>query len=47
MDGENLTVPANSFDTVISRVGLIFFPDQQKALKEMPIMICILLMGLP
>jgi ubiquinone/menaquinone biosynthesis C-methylase UbiE len=35
MDGENLTVPDNSFDTVISRVGLIFFPDQQKALKEM------------
>jgi len=35
MDGENLTVPDNSFDVVISRVGLIFFPDQQKALKEM------------
>jgi ubiquinone/menaquinone biosynthesis C-methylase UbiE len=35
MDGENLTVSDNSFDTVISRVGLIFFPDQQKALKEM------------
>lgn len=35
MDGENLTVPDNSFDTVISRVGLIFFPDQQKSLKEM------------
>lgn len=35
MDGENLTVPENSFDAVISRVGLIFFPDQQKALKEM------------
>ncbi len=35
MDGEKLTVPDNSFDTVISRVGLIFFPDQQKALKEM------------
>ena len=35
MDGENLTVPDNSFDTVISRVGLIFFPNQQKALKEM------------
>lgn len=35
MDGENLTVPDNSFDTIISRVGLIFFPDQQKALKEM------------
>ena len=35
MDGENLTVADNSFDTVISRVGLIFFPDQQKALSEM------------
>lgn len=35
MDGENLSVLDNSFDTVISRVGLIFFPDQQKALKEM------------
>lgn len=35
MDGENLTVADSSFDTVISRVGLIFFPDQQKALKEM------------
>ena len=35
MDGENLTLPDNSFDTIISRVGLIFFPDQQKALKEM------------
>lgn len=35
MDGENLTVPDNSFDTIISRVGLIFFPYQQKALKEM------------
>ncbi len=35
MDGENLTFPDNSFDTVISRVGLIFFPDQQKALSEM------------
>jgi ubiquinone/menaquinone biosynthesis C-methylase UbiE len=35
MDGENLTVPDNSFDVVISRVGLIFFPDQQKALREM------------
>lgn len=35
MDGENLTVPDNSFDVVISRVGLIFFPNQQKALKEM------------
>ena len=35
MDGEDLTVPDNSFDVVISRVGLIFFPDQKKALKEM------------
>jgi len=34
MDGENLTLPDNSFDTIISRVGLIFFPDQQKALNE-------------
>lgn len=35
MDGENLTLPDNSFDTIISRVGLIYFPDQQKALGEM------------
>lgn len=35
MDGEDLTVPDNYFDAVISRVGLIFFPNQQKALKEM------------
>lgn len=35
MDGENLTLPDESFDVVISRVGLIYFPDQQKALKEM------------
>ena len=35
MDGENLTVDDDSFDAVISRVGLIYFPDQQKALKEM------------
>lgn len=35
MDGENLTLEENTFDAVISRVGLIYFPDQQKALKEM------------
>ena len=35
MDGENLTVPDATFDAVISRVGLIYFPDQQRALKEM------------
>lgn len=35
MDGENLDLPDASFDAVISRVGLIYFPDQQRALKEM------------
>jgi len=35
MDGENLDLPDNSFDAVISRVGLIYFPDQQKALRGM------------
>jgi ubiquinone/menaquinone biosynthesis C-methylase UbiE len=35
MDGEHLDVPAESFDAVISRVGLIYFPDQQAALKGM------------
>ena len=36
LDGENLDelTPA-SFDAVISRVGLIYFPDQQKALTGM------------
>jgi len=35
MDGENLSLEDRTFDVVISRVGLIYFPDQQKALKEM------------
>ncbi len=35
MDGENLTIADATFDAVISRVGLIYFPDQQRALKEM------------
>ena len=36
MDGENLEeLDADSFDAVISRVGLIYFPDQQKALTGM------------
>jgi len=35
MDGENLTLEDETFDAVVSRVGLIYFPDQQKALKEM------------
>ena len=33
MDGENLEVPEESFDSVISRVGLIYFPDRSKALR--------------
>lgn len=36
LDGEALdTLPAGSFDAVISRVGLIYFPDQQRALAGM------------
>ncbi|BBK32809.1 ubiquinone/menaquinone biosynthesis C-methylase UbiE [Stella humosa] len=35
MDGEAIDVAAESFDAVISRVGLIYFPDQQKALAGM------------
>jgi len=35
MDGENLSLEDETFDVVISRVGLIYFTDQQKALKEM------------
>ncbi len=35
MDGELLDVPEQTFDVVISRVGLIYFPDQQKALAGM------------
>jgi SAM-dependent methyltransferase len=35
LDGERLTVETESFDAVISRVGLIYFPDQQAALTSM------------
>jgi SAM-dependent methyltransferase len=36
IDGENLAdLSAEPFDAVISRVGLIYFPDQQKALAGM------------
>jgi ubiquinone/menaquinone biosynthesis C-methylase UbiE len=36
LDGEAVdTLPARSFDAVISRVGLIYFPDRQKALSAM------------
>lgn len=35
-DGETLdTLPPGSFDAAISRVGLIYFPDQQAALRGM------------
>ena len=35
MDGENLELPDNSYDAVLSRVGLIYFPDQHRALTGM------------
>lgn len=35
MDGEEISVPSESFDVVTSRVGLIYFPDQQRALAAM------------
>jgi SAM-dependent methyltransferase len=35
LDGEHLTVDESSFDAVISRVGLIYFPDQAAALAGM------------
>jgi SAM-dependent methyltransferase len=35
MDGENLDLPDGSVDAVVSRVGLIYFPDQHRALTEM------------
>jgi len=35
MDGEELDLPAGSFDAVVSRVGLIYLPDQKKAVAGM------------
>jgi SAM-dependent methyltransferase len=35
LDGERLDVEAGGFDAVISRVGLIYFPDQRAALAGM------------
>jgi len=35
MDGESLAVEDGSFDAVISRVGFIYFPDQQAAFEGM------------
>jgi SAM-dependent methyltransferase len=33
MDGESLDVDAGHFDAVVSRVGLIYFPDRSRALE--------------
>jgi ubiquinone/menaquinone biosynthesis C-methylase UbiE len=35
MEGEDLDVPEGTFDAVICRVGLIYFRDQERALREM------------
>jgi SAM-dependent methyltransferase len=35
LDGEQLDVEEGAFDAVISRVGFIYFPDQQAALRSM------------
>ena len=35
MDGEEIAVDERIYDAVISRVGLIYFPDQQRALHRM------------
>lgn len=34
MDGESLELPDASFDVAVSRVGLIYFPDQARAVSE-------------
>jgi ubiquinone/menaquinone biosynthesis C-methylase UbiE len=35
LDGENLELADASFDAVISRLGLMYFPDRQRGLAEM------------
>lgn len=35
LDGEDLALPEGAYDAVISRVGLIYFPDQHHALTGM------------
>jgi SAM-dependent methyltransferase len=35
LDGENLEIADASFDAVISRLGLMYFPDQRRGLAEM------------
>jgi len=34
MDGEALDVPEASFDVVMCRLGIIYLPDQQRALAQ-------------
>jgi SAM-dependent methyltransferase len=34
-DGEDLNVPQGSFDAVVCRLGLMFFPDPQRGVREM------------
>lgn len=33
LDGENLELPDASYDTVVSRLGLMYFPHQEQALR--------------
>jgi phospholipid N-methyltransferase len=35
LDGENLAIEPGHYDAVISRLGIIYFPDQQRALTQM------------
>ena len=35
MDGEELELESGTFDVVVSRVGLIYFPNKEKALRDM------------
>jgi SAM-dependent methyltransferase len=35
MDGQNLDVPAESFDVAASIFGVLFFPDQNRGLREL------------
>ena len=34
MDGENLELKDSTFDAVIPRLGLMFFPNLQRSLEE-------------
>ena len=33
MDGENLSLPEDSYDAIVCRLGLFFFPHQEQALR--------------